>query len=259
MKIDANQLKKQLNPFFTIVESYETISSTNDLLKQVATTFPEGTLFIANEQTKGKGRNGRDFLSKADKGLYMSILLKPNLELKASLTITACAAVAVAKAIESLYGHVIQIKWINDLICNQLKLGGILVESGLQANKQQVDYFVVGIGLNVYHQDFLAPLDQIATTLEDQIGTVDRFKLAVAILNNFITEYQRMETNAWHKPYLKYSNVYHQTIRVLANPAYDAYVEDIDCYGQLHVIKEDQSKEIINSGEISIRLVEESS
>ncbi|TDW16966.1 BirA family biotin operon repressor/biotin-[acetyl-CoA-carboxylase] ligase [Breznakia blatticola] len=254
MKIDAKKLKNNLDSFYTIVESYQSISSTNDLLKEVASSFPEGTIFLANEQSKGKGRNGRDFLSQADKGLYMSVLLKPQFDIKTSLTITACAAVSVAKAIETLYHKQIQIKWINDITYKQKKLGGILVESGLQANQSQVDYFVVGIGINVYKQDFPEPLNEIASTLEAHIKNVDRFALAVAILNNFATLYASLAQNTWYEPYLRFSSVYHASIKVLANPPYDAYVENIDPYGQLHVIKEDQTREIINSGEISIRL-----
>ena len=112
------------------------IDSTNSYLKVLAASgAPEGTVIIANRQSAGRGRLGRSFFSPEEKGIYMSILLRPSIELDRAVLITSMAAVAVARAMETVKGITAQIKWVNDVFINKKKVCGILTEAGLNPEK----------------------------------------------------------------------------------------------------------------------------
>ena len=126
-----------------------TCSSTNDVLKAMAEAgASEGTVLVAGEQTRGKGRRGRSFASAAGKGVYLSALLRPELPMEALMPLTGFTAAAMSRAVLRVADVRPQIKWVNDLVLNGKKLCGILTESAFSANGQP-GYIVVGIGLNV--------------------------------------------------------------------------------------------------------------
>lgn len=129
------------------IEKYDTVTSTNDLLKEKARAgAPAGTVVVAARQTAGRGRMGRSFLSE-DGGLYMSVLLRPAGAAADALRITAHAAVAVALAMEKHTGKPAAIKWVNDIYQGGKKVCGILAEG--QASAAGMDFVVLGIGLNL--------------------------------------------------------------------------------------------------------------
>ena len=147
------------------VRYYREISSTNTVLKTMAAEGArEGLVLIAEEQTGGKGRMGRRFYSPPGSGLYMSILLRPGTEASRSTGITACAAVAVALAIEELSGRPANIKWVNDIYMDKRKVCGILTEASVDCESGLLNYAVVGIGINtlVPAGDFPQELQTIA-------------------------------------------------------------------------------------------------
>ena len=112
------------------LQVYKTITSTNTVLKSLAAEgAPAGLVLIAEEQTAGRGRMGRSFYSPADSGLYLSLLLRPNVSAVEATRLTACAAVAVAETIEELSGRPAQIKWVNDIFVDGRKVCGILTEA----------------------------------------------------------------------------------------------------------------------------------
>jgi Biotin/lipoate A/B protein ligase family. len=146
----------------------------------------EGTVIIASEQTQGRGRMGRTFFSPPSTGLYMSVILRPQLSLEDSLLITTGTAVAVAKAIETLTQKGVQIKWVNDLFMDGKKVCGILTEASLNVENGGLDYAVVGIGINVCTKDFPNDLKDLAGSIFDkkpQKGPVTSL-LAAYVLNN---------------------------------------------------------------------------
>ena len=111
---------------------YNRITSTNTVLKNMAEEgAEEGLCLIAGEQTAGRGRLGRGFYSPPDSGLYMSLLLRPTLQAADATAVTACAAVAVAGAIESLAPVKAEIKWVNDIFVEGRKVCGILTEASV--------------------------------------------------------------------------------------------------------------------------------
>lgn len=149
-----------------------TCSSTNDLLKAMAEAgAEEGTVLVAGEQTRGKGRLGRSFTSAANKGVYLSALLRPDLPPQALLPLTGFTAVAVARAVLRVAGVRAQIKWVNDLVLNGRKICGILTESAFSAGGR-LRYVVVGAGLNVNYdrEDFPEALRSIAGSLQTEVG-----------------------------------------------------------------------------------------
>ena len=108
---------------------FDSVTSTNDLLRDAAANgAPEFTVFAAKQQTAGKGRQGRQFYSPPQTGLYLSILFRPQIRPEDTLALTPMAAVAAADAVEQCTGQNVQIKWVNDLYRNGKKVGGILAE-----------------------------------------------------------------------------------------------------------------------------------
>lgn len=155
------------------IEVYPVLASTNLTLKEKASKgAPEGTVIIAEEQTMGRGRFGRAFFSPAGTGIYMSVLLRPQLEPSDSTLITTAAAVAVAEAIEEITEASTAIKWINDIwIKNPIadkysKICGILTEASLSTGSRYPDYIILGIGINVFEPEngFPTELSEIAAS-----------------------------------------------------------------------------------------------
>lgn len=131
-----------------VVHSFEEITSTNDKAYQLAEEgAPEGTIIIAQGQTKGKGRIGRKWVSPNGGGIYVSLILRPDAETDEIPSIALIAALAVAKAIKEETGLEAGVKWPNDVLINGKKVCGILTE--IKAQPDRVDFLVVGIGVNV--------------------------------------------------------------------------------------------------------------
>lgn len=139
--------------------------STNDLARELALAGEEeGTVVIAEEQTKGKGTRGRSWYSPKKKGLYASAILRPSKPTISLLPLVA--GLAVREAIFKSLGIRLWLKWPNDLIWEEKKLGGILCESGFLGNR--LSYVILGIGLNINHnlEDFPPEICKQATSLK---------------------------------------------------------------------------------------------
>lgn len=233
------------NPHLTVVE--QTASTNTDLREQAAAGAPEGATLIAARQSGGRGRRGRTFAS-PEGGVYLSTLLRPAQPTDPGL-ITCRAAVAAARAVESLCPAEIGIKWVNDLYLNGRKLAGILAE-GILAPDGALSAVVVGIGLNVCGT--LPPeLDSIATTLEQEGFPLTRETVAAAFLN----EWERVQTDpAWMAEYRRRSLVLGRDVTVLqGNTTYPATALSVTDGGHLRVRTADGETEL-TSGEVSVRL-----
>lgn len=236
------------------------ISSTNTVLKRMAEEgAEEGLCLIAEEQTAGKGRMGRSFYSPAGSGLYMSVLLRPMLKAADAVNITACAAVAVAEAIESLAPVQAQIKWVNDVYLEGRKVCGILTEASLDSGTAAVNYLVVGIGINIRPPEggFPADLQKIAGSVfgEEEIPGL-RCRLAAAVLDRLLGYYEHLQEKPWLEEYRKRSLVTGKEIRVLMpgkEPENGTAIGIGDDFSLL-VQMEDGTLRRLNSGEVSIRI-----
>lgn len=183
--MDTHQITSLLpkgSLFAEHIQIFDTVDSTNSRLKELAEQgAPEGTVLLAEEQTAGRGTQGRSFYSARGEGLYLSLLLRPQVSLPDLLTLTGRTAVAVRDAIEAASGAPVAIKWLNDIYLNGRKLCGILTE--LAPNP--TDYVVIGIGVNVSQTPdtfCIHGLADIATSLAEEGYPVPRHQLAAAIL-----------------------------------------------------------------------------
>ena len=161
------------HPWQNHIHCYDCIPSTNDLAKTMAKEgAPDGTVILAAQQTAGRGRMGRSFHAPQGLGIYFSLILRPQCAPEQLLHLTCATAVAMCDAVESCTGFRPGVKWINDLIANKKKLGGILTELSINSQTGLVDWAVIGIGINCLHksQDFPAELQDIATSLLQVTG-----------------------------------------------------------------------------------------
>ncbi len=176
------------------IRVFEQTTSTNDIAEKLARDgVREGVVVFAEAQTRGRGRLGRKWASPSHKGLWFSILLRPDLRPPAVTQLMVAAATALARAIESETGLNAEIKWPNDLLLRGKKVAGILTE--LSAELDHVKYVIVGIGLDVNFTtaDFPAELRRTATSLKIETGgTFSRPGLATAVLRELDSDYARI-------------------------------------------------------------------
>ena len=151
---------------------------------------PEGTVVMAEEQTAGRGRAGRAWHSEKGTGLYFSILLRPRLAPAQTPLLTMLAGISAQAAVETVTGLTPELKWPNDLLLNEKKLGGILTE--MVAEPSAVRFVVVGIGINTNQEKFPSELASIATSLRKESGRITfRLELLVRLLSQFESDYSR--------------------------------------------------------------------
>lgn len=259
--LSAEEIKPYLNTELIgqNIIYYNTLESTNTLAKRLGDSSEiSGTVVLAEEQTNGRGRLGRNWVSPFGKGIWMSILLRPNINPVEAVNLTQTAAAAIVLATEEL-GIDTLIKWPNDIVINSKKVSGILTE--MNAELTRINYVVVGIGINanIEKDEFPIELHETATSLKIETGCiVNRRALTAGILNNFEKLYFQLIKE--HNPSASInicrekSAVIGKKVLILANEKkLEAQVLDIDPHGQLVVQYEDGTRENILSGEVSIR------
>ena len=176
------------------VRVFEQTTSTNDVIEKLARDeVKEGIVVFAESQTKGRGRLGRPWLSPARKGLWFSVLLRPDLRPPETTQLTVASAAALRRAIQSETGLAPEIKWPNDILIRGKKVAGILTE--LNAELDRVKHVILGIGVdvNLSLNEFPAELRGTATSLKIETGrTISRPELATAILRELDRDYARV-------------------------------------------------------------------
>lgn len=227
--------------------------STNTVARRLAEEgAPEGTAVTADRQSAGRGRRGRQFHSPAG-GVYLSFILRSSDAARVA-TVTARAAVAVARAIERLCDAAVTVKWVNDLLINGRKVCGILTEATMEPGAETPRYMILGIGVNVEPVDFPPEVAKVATSLAQEGYAVDRAALIAAILE----EWERLENsgNAYLAEYRRRSAVLGRAVTVICGEThYDAVAEAITDEGHLTVRLPDGKVQELSSGEVSIRLL----
>lgn len=176
------------------IRVFEQTTSTNDLIERLARDgVKEGAVVFAESQTKGRGRLGRNWVSPARKGLWFSVLLRPNMRPQEATQLTVAAATALRRAIHEQTGLQPEIKWPNDILIHGRKTAGILTE--LNAELDHVKYVILGIGVdvNLTASEFPAELRKTVTSLKIEMGKpVSRPELATAILRELDRDYARL-------------------------------------------------------------------
>jgi BirA family biotin operon repressor/biotin-[acetyl-CoA-carboxylase] ligase len=176
------------------IQVFEQTTSTNDVIEKFARDgVKEGVVVFAESQTKGRGRLGRKWISPAHKGLWFSILLRPDLRPQEATQLTVASATALRRAIQSETGLSPEIKWPNDILIGGKKVAGILTE--LSAEVDRVKHIILGIGLDVNLDagELPAELRKAATSLKIETGEmVLRAELATTILRELDIDYARI-------------------------------------------------------------------
>lgn len=249
--------KLKENTLVSNIQIFSELDSTNRYLKELAKEgATAGTVIIANKQSAGRGRLGRSFFSPEGTGIYMSILLRPEIELQKSVRITSMAAVAVARAIEQVSGIETKIKWVNDIFLNGKKVCGILTESGISTITGTLEYAVLGIGINVGNMQFPEELKDIATSICNECSyTITRNELIVEILKELEDWYPSLQDGSFLKESRKRSLLLGKDIFVVGSGEqnYQAKAIDLDDMGHLWIEKKGK-RELLHSGEVSIKL-----
>ena len=257
-------IRKYLNTDRVRVKVFESISSTNTVLKVMAEDgVEEGLCLVAGEQTAGRGRLGRSFYSPKDSGLYLSLLLRPELRAESAVAMTACAAVAAAQAIESIAPVRTEIKWVNDVLVGGRKVCGILTEASLDCENGRLKYMVVGIGINTRlpASDFPEELRGIAGAAFESGSSIPelRCRLTGELLNRLAACADNPGAEEWYEEYRKRSVVLGKPILILSpgKKPERATALRLDRDYALVVQTEDGNVRRLNSGEVSIRPAEQ--
>jgi BirA family biotin operon repressor/biotin-[acetyl-CoA-carboxylase] ligase len=233
------------------------LPSTNQYLKETDTSFlKSGYVVIADEQTNGRGRRERTFLSPKREGVYLSILLKLDAARQDIRFITICAAVAVSRAIEKICHIRSEIKWVNDIYCQGKKICGILTEATLSGELQELSDVIVGIGINTGKVP--GEIGDIATSVQEATGRRGlRNQLIAEVLNQFESAYldyiekdKREEIIAYYQKRLFI--IGKQVSVTSAKHTYAATVLGLAETGALIVETEQGEIEHITTGEIKI-------
>ncbi len=237
----------------------EEVDSTNSYLKREALAgAPHGTVAVANCQTAGRGRMTRSFQSPPGKGVYLSILLRPQLPPEELLGVTGMTAVAVCAAVEKTAGVRPQIKWTNDLVLNGRKICGILTEMALEGESGLTQSLVIGAGVNVGHTDadFGPEVAKMATSLAQEGYAVSRSALAAAMIEEFnrLGEALGGDIGPWVDAYRRDCVTLGKPVRLLwTGGQTQADALDIDSQFGLIVRLPDGGEQIVRTGEVSVR------
>ena len=247
--VSAQSIKKHLKSDIDVLY-YPSVDSTNNLCKKLLADGRKGCfLVVANEQTAGRGRQGKSFYSPADTGIYFSLVTRPNLPLQNAVTATTAAAVCVCKAIETLTDKKPEIKWVNDVFVDGGKICGILTEAITNFEENIVESVIVGIGINVNTSEFPVELTE-AGCLN---ANVNRSELVAKICDELMSVADG-DCKGFIDYYRHHSMVLGREIRFIQNGVVtSATAIAIDETGGLEVELKDKSRTVLRSGEISLR------
>lgn len=237
------------------IRVFDTLDSTNTYAKQALASgdIVQPTVIIADQQTQGRGRLGRVFQAPGQTGLYISFALPlaPHDTVAPGL-LTTSTAVAVADMVQQLFGQQLQFKWVNDLLWQNRKIGGILTEAMTDFESQSVSALVVGIGLNLAE-----PTDGFAPDIADKAGAltpvlaVSRNIIAATLIDTFAHHYAQYKTGEFLPMYRQHNIVLGQSVTVQQGRSLvSGTAQAIDDAGQL-VVATDTGLQTIGSGEIT--------
>ncbi len=257
---------KELEPFLKTsfigkkIIFLDSTPSTNTYAKKMAEgSFREGIVIIADEQTEGRGRLGRHWISARGKGIWMSVILKPDILPSDAPKLTIVAALAAARSLWSCCRLKAGIKWPNDIVAGGRKICGILTEMSAEAD--EIKYIIVGIGINTNMgaDEFEPEISETATSVSIETGKgVMRQVLAASVLFEFEEIYKHFVKDGSIKGFIdEYkgnSAILGRSIRVLGKKEeIEGLAEDITEEGHLVVKLPDGTRSEIMSGEVSVR------
>lgn len=238
--------------------SYDTVDSTNQQAKKIALEgAKEGTIIISEEQTAGKGRRGKYWVSPPNTGIWMSVVLRPDIMPENASMLTLVAGLSVCKAIREITGLEALIKWPNDIVINGKKICGLLTE--MNSEIDYVNFVVVGIGINVNTEGFPPELEKMATSLMIEGNkNYERKKIVNKILEIFEIYYKKyLDTEDLTNMIEEYNtcciNIGREVQVISKHKNLQGKVKKITEKGEL-IITDSQGQDIeVTSGEVSVR------
>lgn len=178
---------------FTILRFEELESTNTEALNQAKRGADEGLCVVARRQTAGRGRYGRVWMSAKDAGLYFSVVLRPQIELKYAPLVTLMTAIAVYDALVELYRLKPDIKWANDVHIDHKKISGILAE---MIETKRGSAIVVGVGINLKSANFPAELKETATSVEQEINQIPDAEILLQTLTGIFAKFYKIFNGA---------------------------------------------------------------
>lgn len=236
---------------------FPVVDSTNTKAKQLAEEgYPAGTLVVAEQQEAGRGRRGRGWESPQGTGIFMTLLLKPEIEPNNASMLTLVAALAVSAAITKQTDRPAAIKWPNDIVMNGKKVCGILTEMSAQID--YVNHIVIGIGINVHNETFPEELSEMATSLYLETGEhLNRAALIEEIWENFERYYaiflETQDLSGLVREYDAHLVNRNQVVKVLdPKEPFEGRARGITARGEL-IVDTWESRRLVSAGEVSVR------
>jgi BirA family biotin operon repressor/biotin-[acetyl-CoA-carboxylase] ligase len=237
-----------------IILRFDTIGSTNDeALRQAKAGAAEGLCVVANQQTAGRGRHGRNWVSEAGSGLYFSVVFRPRLDPKYLPLLTLMTGIAVHDTLQELALKP-DIKWVNDILVNEKKIAGILAEATETPTGLAV---IVGIGINVTSANFPEEIADIATSIKVETTQTVTFSELEHSLVQFLGYFYDILTaedgpasilNEWRKRSSYFSG---KSVRItLENGSFDGVTGGLEPTGALRVRTADGEIKIVNAGDV---------
>lgn len=248
---DISKIKPNTNLIGQNVVYFEAIDSTNTVAKQ--NYYKDGTVIIAESQTAGKGRMGRVWESEHNTGIYMSIVLMPDISADRISLLTLAAGICVCRVLTEMCNIPFKIKWPNDIVADGKKVCGILTEGVISETQNKA---VVGIGINVTNKNFGDELCNKASSIYMLTGKVLERE---SIINNLLEEFEKTYTDFIEgKPFISdYEklciNINRQVTFVKDGEEINGIAVNVAENGELVIKKEDGTTLNINSGEVSVR------
>lgn len=242
---------------------FDVTGSTNNDAKRLAEEgAPNGTVIVADVQNAGKGRRGRKWQTLPGTALSFTLLLRPEFAPDKASMLTLVMALSVAEAVESVTGSETTIKWPNDIVVNKKKICGMLTEMTMTPEMDEIQYIVVGAGINVNNnslEEFREEIRQTATSLRIETGQrINRAGLLDRVLVRFEKNYEMfletLDLSRLRESYQHHLQGVGTEVRVL-DPAgeYTGVSQGINAQGELIVVKDNGERVQVYAGEVSVR------
>jgi BirA family biotin operon repressor/biotin-[acetyl-CoA-carboxylase] ligase len=233
------------------LQHFTSVGSTNSLLLAAASDgAPEGTVYVADEQTAGRGRGAHEWHSPAGDGLYVSVLIRAQLPIAEALWISLATGLAAQRAVRETASLDIDIRWPNDLLIGRKKCGGILVETSVEGSALRSA--VIGIGINVNHSQLPPELAELATSLRIESGRTHRREpLLIDLLRALDLELTYLEdgaSNLLERFTAASTSVHGKRVQVAEAGGYTGTTDGLDAHGFLQVIEDNGARHTVLSG-----------
>lgn len=236
---------------------YDSVDSTNEEAKRAVGYAPDRSVFVANQQTAGKGRRGRTWISPKGEDLFFSLLLRPDIPPESASMLTLVAAMAAAEVAERYSRESCQIKWPNDIVLHNRKICGILTEMG--AEMGEISYVIIGVGFNLNRTEFEEDIASMATSIRKETGErITRAAFLADCLAEFMKRFEIFLREGNLRPFVKEYDSHlinvGKEVKIISRQGTRIRTAlGINEKGELRIQDELGREETVFTGEVSVR------